>query len=131
MLVDTSVILDILTDDPIWMEWSAEQLTAGSAGSLRINMVIYAELAGSFASHDALRDALDALGLYLVEIPLAALFLAGQTYRRYRSEGGAKSRVLADFIIGAHAAVSGVPLLTRNGRDFRRRFPTIKLITPP
>jgi predicted nucleic acid-binding protein len=131
MLVDTNIVLDILTDDPNWAEWSADQLIAGAAGPLWINMIIYAELAGSHPTHDALRRSIDALGLDLVDVPREGLYLAGQAYRQYRKDGGSKSRVLADFIIGAHAVAADVPLLTRNGRDFRHRFPAIQLITPP
>ena len=128
MLVDTNVILDILTDEPRWAEWSSEHLAI--AGPKFINAFIYAELAGSHSSRHALDETLEALELPLVEAPCQALFLAGQTFRAYRERGGQRARVLADFVIGAHALVAGVPLLTRNGADFKRRFPKLQLIAP-
>ena len=97
---------------------------------LVINPIIYAELSLAFTSFEALDQAVKGLQLALEETPRSALFLAGKAFVRYRREGGAKTNVLADFFIGAHAAVSGYPLLTRDPRRYRTYFPGVTLIAP-
>jgi predicted nucleic acid-binding protein len=131
VLVDTNVLLDVLQDDPAWADWSVAQLRAQSkVRRLAINAVIYAELSLAFNSVDALDRTIDSLGLTLVQMPRAALFLAGKAFARYRRQGGTKNNVLSDFFIGAHAAVSGHPILTRDARRYATYFPTVVLITP-
>lgn len=131
LLVDTNVLVDVLENDPDWADWSIGQLRAQSQiHPLAINHVIYAELSLTFSTVEALDDTLDKLGLAIMELPRPALFLAGKAFVRYRRAGGKKSNVLADFFIGAHAAVIGCPLLTRDTKRYQRYFPSVKLIAP-
>ncbi len=131
LLVDTNVLVDVLENDPSWADWSIAQLRAQSqVHELMINPVIYAELSLTFETPQALDDALAGIGLVMVEVPRPALFLAGKAFIRYRRDGGTRHNVLADFFSGAHAAVLGCPLLTRDARRYRSYFPTIDLITP-
>ena len=131
LLVDTNVLIDVLEDDPAWADWSIAQLRAQSqVHALAINPVIYAELSLAFDSVEALQAAVTGMALELAELPRPALFLAGKAFVRYRREGGTRHNVLADFFIGAHAAVQGWPLLTRDVRRYRNHFPTIRLIAP-
>jgi predicted nucleic acid-binding protein len=130
VLVDTNVLLDVLQDDPVWADWSVLQLRAQSqVHELLINPIIYSELSLTFESVADLDDALDGMDLTLREPPRAALFLAGRAYLKYRRAGGHKENVLADFFIGAHAAVLGCPILTRDGRRYRNYYPRVVLIT--
>ena len=131
LLVDTNVLVDVLQDDPQWAEWSISQLRAqASVHQLVINPVIYAEMSLSFSTLEALDDVLVTMGLELREIPRPALFLAAKAYAQYRKRGGAKQQVLPDFFIGAHAAVEGWPLLTRDASRFRIYFPGLGVLTP-
>jgi predicted nucleic acid-binding protein len=131
LLVDTNVLIDVLEDDPQWADWSVAQLRAQSQlHALAINPVIYAELSLAFDDYPALDAAIEGMELQLQELPRPALFLAGKAFVRYRREGGARQNVLADFFIGAHAAVMQWPLLTRDARRYRAYFPTVELITP-
>lgn len=131
LLVDTNVLVDILEDDPEWADWSISQLRAQSkVHRLAINPVIYAELSAAFSTVEALDQTIDDLGLQVKELPRPALFLAGKAFLNYRRKGGKKNSVLADFFIGAHAAVLGCPVLTRDSRRYRTCFPSVQLITP-
>lgn len=131
LLVDTNVLVDILEDEPEWADWSIGQLRAQSkVHPLAINPVIYAELSLTFSTVEALDDTIAQLGLAVLELPRPALFLAGKAFVRYRQQGGKKNNVLADFFIGAHAAVLGCSLLTRDTRRYQNYFPSVKLITP-
>jgi len=131
LLVDTNVLVDVLEDEPEWADWSIAQLSAQSkVHPLAINPVIYSELSLTFSTVEALDDAIAQLGLAVLELPRPALFLAGKAFARYRRQGGKKSNVLADFLIGAHAAVLGCPLLTRDTRRYQNYFPSVKLIMP-
>ena len=131
LLVDTNVLVDVLEDEPEWADWSIAQLRAQSkVHPLAINPVIYSELSLTFSTVEALDDAIAQLGLAVLELPRPALFLAGKAFARYRRQGGKKSNVLADFLIGAHAAVLGCPLLTRDTRRYQNYFPSVKLIMP-
>ncbi len=130
-LVDTNVLLDLITNDPIWADWSARHLQILSArGQLIVNPVVYAELSAGFDRVEEVDAALDTAGIELVEIARAALFLAGRAFQRYRAQGGTRTGVLPDFFIGAHAMVEGISLLTRDARRYRSYFPDIMLITP-
>ncbi len=130
-LVDTNVLIDVFENDPDWAEWSLQQLRHRSRLTpLAINPVIYAELSIAFSRMEMLDAALATLEMRQLEIPRPALFLAGKAFLRYRQQGGTKSNVLADFFIGAHAAVSRLPLLTRDTRRYRTYFPTVELIAP-
>jgi hypothetical protein len=131
MLVDTNVLVDVLEDDPDWADWSVAQLRAqAQIHRLVINPVIYAELSMAFSNVEALDAALAALQIAVIEIPKPALFLAGKAVVQYRRKGGTKTNVLADFFIGAHAAVARLPLLTRDVRWYAGYFPTVQLISP-
>ncbi|WP_434672742.1 type II toxin-antitoxin system VapC family toxin [Pseudomonas sp. R1-15] len=131
ILVDTNVLIDVLEDDPVWADWSIQQLRAQSrAHDLVINPIIYAELSQTFSTFEALDEVVEKLGLVLQEIPRPALFLAGKAFVRYRKMGGGKSNVLADFFIGAHAAVKRLPLLTRDAKRYRNYFPSVELVVP-
>ncbi|MEZ5605684.1 MAG: type II toxin-antitoxin system VapC family toxin [Burkholderiaceae bacterium] len=131
MLVDTNVLLDVLEDDPDWVDWSLHQLRAQSQiHGLAINPIIYAELSLAFTHFEALDAALDGMGLAVLDVPRPALFLAGKAFAQYRRRGGTKSNVLSDFFIGAHAAVAGAPILTRDTARYRTYFPSVHLIAP-
>ncbi len=131
MLVDTNVLVDVLEDDPRWADWSVRQLRAqAQVHELCINPVIYSELSLTFDSVDALDDAIEGLDLRYLELPRPALFLAGRAFARYRRGGGNKTNVLADFFIGAHAAVSQCGILTRDARRYRNYFPRVALVSP-
>ena len=130
-LVDSNVLLDVVTRTPDWWQWSLRQLDeAVLSGPLVINNVIYAEISTRYPSTDTVDSTLRDLGIDLVPIPRAALFLAGKAYLHYRKAGGMRTGVLADFFIGAHAEVDRFPLLTRDVRRYRSYFPTVNLITP-
>jgi len=131
LIVDTNVLVDVLQDDAQWAEWSASQLRAQSAvHELVINPVIYAELSLMFEAVGALDEAIDRMELRFQELPRASLFLAGKAFVRYRRDGGNKQNVLADFFIGAHAAVQRCSILTRDPRRYRSYFPTVDLLIP-
>ena len=128
---DTNVLVDVLEDDPVWAAWSITQLRAQSQiHRLVINPVIYAELSLTFSTVEALDEALAGLQIPVIELPRPALFLAGKAFVQYRRQGGTKGNVLADFFIGAHAAVAGWPVLTRDVRRYAGYFPTVKLVAP-
>jgi predicted nucleic acid-binding protein len=125
------VLIDVLEDDPEWANWSIDQLQAQSQiHQLAINPIIYSELSLTFSTVEALDRTVDDLRLTIMEIPKPALFLAGKAFVRYRRQGGKKQNVLADFFIGAHAAVAKYPLLTRDTGRYMSYFPGVKLITP-
>jgi hypothetical protein len=131
LLVDTNVLVDVLEDDASWAEWSVRQLRAQSqVHELLINPVIYAELSVTFDSVEALDDAVAGMELILHELPRPALFLAGRAFIKYRRTGGRKNNVLADFFIGAHAAVLGCAILTRDVRRYKNYFPRVALVAP-
>jgi len=131
LLVDTNVLLDVLQDDPQWADWSITQLRAqAKIYELAINPVVYAEVSLSFTSIEALDAVVDRMELTFSEIPRPALFLAGKAFAQYRKRGGNKTQVLPDFFIGAHAAVRGWPLLTRDASRFRTHFPGLEVLAP-
>jgi predicted nucleic acid-binding protein len=130
-IVDTNVLLDLVTDDPVWAAWSIARLDAASlSGPLIINNVIYAELAVRYERIEDLNRFVDEAGLVIDTIPREALFLAGKIFTQYRRAGGSKNGVLPDFFIGAHAAVREIPVLTRDKGRYRTYFPTVELIAP-
>ena len=131
LLVDTNVLVDILQNDPQWADWSIAQMRAQSSlHALVINPIIYAEVSLSFSTIEALDDVVGTLALELREIPRPALFLAAKAFAQYRRRGGSKLQVLPDFFIGAHAALEGWPLLTRDARRFKTYFPTLEVLAP-
>ncbi len=129
-VVDSSVLLDVFTEDETWLAWSQERLTeAAERGALVLNAVVLAEIAPRFSRLEALRDALPAMCV-IEEIPLAASFLAGHAHAEYRRAGGSRQAILPDFLIGAHAAVTGRTLLTRDPTRIVRYIPGADLISP-
>ena len=132
ILVDTNVILDLVENDPVWADWSQQQLEAASLqATLCINPVIYAELSIAFEAIEELESMLKQGEIHLEPIPREALFLAGKAFVNYRRKKGKKTGVLPDFFIGAHAAVAGMPLLTRDTSRYATYFPTLDLVSPP
>lgn len=131
ILVDTNVLLDVVSDDPAWAGWSQQQMEAASLTQrLAVNSVVYAELSIGFTRIEEVDAVLADARIRLIDIPRGALFLAGKAFRLYRQRGGMRTGVLPDFFIGAHAAVEQLPLLTRDPTRFRAYFPTVKLIAP-
>ncbi len=131
LIVDSNILIDLLENDPQWANWSIAQLRAQSQiHRLAINEIIYSEISLTFTTLEALDHTIQDLDLVFTETPKAALFLAGKAFLRYRRQGGTKTNVLADFFIGAHAAVAGCAILTRDTRRFASYFPTVALITP-
>ena len=131
VLVDSNVLLDILTGDPTWGAWSASQLAeVGNISRLVINPIVYGEISIRFSRIEDLEDALPRDILEKEALPFEAAFLAGKVFLGYRKAGGTKPSPLPDFMIGAHAAVQEYQVLTRDPRRFRTYFPTLKLIAP-
>jgi predicted nucleic acid-binding protein len=131
MMVDSNVLLDVLTEDAAWFEWSSRTLERCAQGHvLVINPIIYAEVSIGF---DRIEDLDAALPERFVErrpIPLEAAFLAGKCFLKYRERGGRKRSTLPDFFIGAHAAVENMTLVTRDAARYRTYFPRLKLVCP-
>lgn len=129
--VDSNVILDVLTEDEHWAQWSTEALAAAAdAGPLLINPIIYGEVSVRFSRIEDLEAALPAGDYRRLAVPLPAAFLAGKAFVRYRRQGGAKRSPLPDFYIGAHAAVTRTRLLTRDSARYTTYFPTVEVIAP-
>ncbi|QIS24138.1 PIN domain-containing protein [Nocardia terpenica] len=130
-LVDSCVLLDILTDDPAWADWSDDALAAArDAGATVINPIIYAEVAGGFETIEDLDAALPESELERLDLPYQAGFVASKAFVAYRRRGGERKNPLPDFYIGAHAAVAGYRLLTRDVSRFTTYFPGLELISP-
>ena len=130
-LVDSNILLDIFTRTPDWWQWAVVQLEeAALHGPLLINDVIYAETSVRFKSIDEFDAALAVAAITVAPISRKALFLAGKAFARYRAAGGARTGVLPDFFIGAHAELEGLPLLTRDVTRYRYYFPAVMLIAP-
>jgi predicted nucleic acid-binding protein len=130
-LVDSNVLLDIMTEDPTWADWSAITLArAAETGPLYINPVIFSEVSIRFTTVEALEDALSPSDYRRQPIPWAAAFLAGKAFLDYRRNSGTKRSPLPDFFIGAHAAIADLDLLTRDLGRYRTYFPTVNVISP-
>ena len=130
-LIDSSVLLDVATGDPVWADWSAQALAgAVRSGPVLINPVVFAEVSVGFTRVEDLDDALPPDIFRREPLPYVAAFLAGKAFLTYRRRGGTKTLPLPDFFIGAHAAVAEFALLTRDARRFRTYFPTVRLICP-
>ncbi len=131
VLIDSNVLLDVFTDDPIWGDWSAGVLDEyGKTTSLYINSVVYAEVSIGFEKIEELESALQFADLKILEIPKEALFLAGKMFLKYRKQGGGKRSPLPDFFIGAQATVFGMKLITRDQSRYQTYFPTAEIIAP-
>jgi predicted nucleic acid-binding protein len=130
-LIDSSVVLDIVTDDPAWGDWSADALAqARDDGRLVINPIVYAEVSAGFKRIEDLDEIIPASDFEREPLPYQAGFVAGKAFLIYRKRGGVRHSRLPDFYIGAHAAVSGYRLLTRDASRFRAYFPSVELIAP-
>lgn len=130
-LVDSNVILDVVTDDPEWLDWSASALAAqADEGRLVVNPVVYAEVAARFERIEDLEAALPDTYYERQPLPWEAAFLAGRSFVRYRRKGGQRRSPLPDFYIGAHALVAGLTLLTRDARRYRTYFPKLRIVAP-
>lgn len=131
VLVDSNVLLDIATADARWGEWSTRALEEAAGGSiLVINPLIFAEVSIGFETIEALEEALPPALFRRDDLPYEGAFLAGKAFLAYRRRGGLRTSPLPDFFIGAHAAISGFRLLTRDASRFRTYFPTLELIAP-
>ena len=131
VLVDSNVLLDVASNDPRWFAWSAEALTqAADEATLVINPIIYAEVSVNYIRIEEVDAALPPAVYHRAALPWEAAFLAGNCFLRYRRRGGSRRAPLPDFYIGAHAAVSGMSLLTRDAARFRTYFPKLRLIAP-
>lgn len=131
VLVDSNILIDIATNDPGWADWSADQLAqAGQGARLVINPIIYAELSVSHQRIETLDSLLPASLFARESLPWPAAFLAGKAFVTYRRKGGARRSPLPDFYIGAHAAIRGYRLLTRDAARYRTYFPKLALISP-
>ena len=131
VLVDSNVIIDVAANDPVWGDWSAGRLVELRAGHvLVINPIVYAEIAVTYARPEDLEAVLPPELFRREQLPWDAAFLAGRCFREYRRRGGARRSPLPDLFIGAHAAVMGYRLLTRDTSRYRSYFPTIELIAP-
>jgi hypothetical protein len=131
VIVDSCVLLDIFTEDPKWFKWSSDALSAcADRGVLVINAVVYAEVSVRFQRIEELESLLPPDVFEYRAIPREAAFLAAKCFLRYRRRGGGKALPLPDFLIGAHASVEVLPLVTRDVDRFRSYFPTLDLISP-
>jgi predicted nucleic acid-binding protein len=131
VLVDANVLLDVLTADPTWQEWSQSMLARHEADGLAINPIIYAELAPAFRAEEELAAALQSWPLQRLALPYEAAWPAAQAFATYRRRGGSRTAPLPDFYIGAHAEVAGLTLLTRDAARYRTYFSRVPLICPP
>ena len=131
VLVDSNVLLDVLTEDPEWFEWSAETLRReADRALLAINPIVYGEVSIRFERIEELDEALPEDVFRREALPWESAFLAGKAFVSYRRRRGAKVTPLPDFYLGAHAAIAGHALLTRDAARYRRYFPTLVLIAP-
>ena len=131
VLVDSNVLLDLMTEDSQWFPWSSQAI-ASAAETMRlvINPIIYAEISIRYTRIEDLNAALPKTLIDRESVPFAAAFLAGKAFRAYRQRGGSKRSTLPDFFIGAHASIAGYRLLTRDSARYRSYFPKLILIAP-
>lgn len=131
VLVDSNVLIDVISADPVWCDWSLAQLRLAQAQDrLTINAMVFAEIAITYDSVDELESFLKPTGIMVSSLTTQTAFLASRAFMRYRSTKGTKTGVLPDFFIGAHAQAEGWVLLTRDPTRYRRYFPTVPLICP-
>jgi predicted nucleic acid-binding protein len=127
---DSNVLLDVLQRDPTWYSWSAQRLQSLRYGGLRINAVVFAECSALYASRMDFHQVLTQIGVSFDDIPEEAAYAAGRAHLEYRKRGGLRTRTLPDFLIGAHAAVKGYAMLTRDASKYRAYFPELDVIAP-
>lgn len=130
-LVDSNVLLDVFTEDPMWLDWSIDALAAAAeSGPLYVNPIVYGEVSVRFSRVEDLEQALPPSEFRRAALPWPAAFLAGKAFMAYRRNRGAAAVPLPDFFIGAHAAVDDLALLTRDAGRYRTYFPTVELLAP-
>ncbi len=130
-MIDSNILIDLFSDNEKWAQWSRDRLTYLSRSTrLFINAIVYAEISIGFERIEELEECLSVLPLTVVEVPRAALFLAGKAFVSYKRNGGTRTSPLPDFLIGAHAAVAGWQVLTRVPGRMAYYFPTLRLIHP-
>lgn len=130
-MVDSCVLLDVLTEDPKWFEWSSLQIArAAENGFIIVNPVIYSEVSVSFERIEDMESIFSDDVFVYRPIPKEAAFLAGKCFLQYRRGGGNKTLPLPDFFIGAHASIERLPLITRDVKRFETYYPALKIITP-
>ncbi len=131
VLVDSCILLDLFTDDPIWGDWSENILNKYSqTNSLFINSIVYTEISIGFTHIEEVEKALSELDIKVLEMPREALFLTGKVFLKYRRNKGTKTSPLPDFFIGAHASVSKLAVITRDSAKYKTYYPQVKLIHP-
>jgi predicted nucleic acid-binding protein len=131
VLVDSNVLLDVAYGDPRWASWSSTALASvADEAVLVVNPLIYAEVSVRYGSIEAVESAMPTSLYRREDIPYEAAFLAGKAYVQYRERGGKRRSILPDILIGAHAAIAGYRMLTRDPRRYRSYFPTLELISP-
>lgn len=131
ILIDSCIVTDLANPESIWFEWSASTLERlDPANTMVINPIIYAECSIGFARIEEVEALFETLGFAMKPIPKEALFLAGKAFLQYKRRKGEKGNVLPDFFIGAHAAVSGYQLISRDKGRFSTYFPSVDLIIP-
>ena len=131
VLIDSNVLLDVVTEDPRWFAWSSDALArCADQATLAINPIIYAEVSIGFDRIEELEETLSPDVFERTALPWDAAFLAGKAFGRYRQRGGRRTSTLPDFYIGAHAAVAGMDLLTRDPARYQSYFPSVKVIAP-
>jgi len=130
LLVDTNIILDVLTDDPNWAEWSIATLEENESAGLAINPAIYAELSYGFGSSDEVDATIRQFGLTYTETPRDGLYRASQAFRKYKARGGGRNFVLPDFFIGGHAESVTSGIMTRDVKRYQTYFSSVPLICP-
>jgi hypothetical protein len=131
VLVDSNVLVDLASEDPVWSDWSAQAIGhLADRRVLVVNPIVYAEVSAGYASPEELDSALPPSLYRRDPLPWEAAFLAGRAFLAYRRRGGARHSPLPDFYIGAHAAVAGMVLLTRDASRYRTYFPTLKIVAP-
>lgn len=131
ILVDSSVLIDLLEKTPEWFAWSVEQIAAAATrDQLGINALVYAEIARTFSSSSEQNEFLQQVGITYLNIPASAAFAANSAHKAYRAAGGTKTATLPDFFIGAHASVEGFTLMTRDAKRIHTYFPNVPKISP-
>lgn len=132
VLVDSNILLDIMTESPDWYAWSAMSLAhAATVGRVIINPIVFGEISVNFDTLEELEDVLADIPLERDPLPYEAAFLAAKVHLDYRRRGGPRQSMLPDFLIGAHAAIAGYSLLTRDIGRYRTYYPRLRLIAPP
>lgn len=130
-MVDSNVLLDVITADPVWLGWSASMLErCANEGDLFINAIIYAEVSIPFERVEDVEAGIPLASVRRIDLTSEAAFLAGKAFLRYKRQGGTRASTLPDFFVGAHAAVTGLRLLTRDASRYRTYFPTVTVIAP-